>query len=43
MEAVLSSIIKTPYDPIRDFAPIAGIAVAPQVMVINPALRVNDG
>jgi tripartite-type tricarboxylate transporter receptor subunit TctC len=36
--AILSSIIKTPYDPIRDFAPIAGIAVAPQVMVINPGL-----
>ena len=36
--AILSSIIKTPYDPVRDFAPIAGIAVAPQVMVINPGL-----
>ena len=39
--AILSSIIKTPYHPVRDFAPIAGIAVAPQVMVINPGLPVR--
>jgi len=36
--AILSSIIKTPYDPVRDFAPIAGIAVAPQVMVVHPGV-----
>ena len=39
--AVLSSITKTPYDPIRDFAPVATIGVAPQVLVLHPAVPAN--
>lgn len=27
---------KLPYDPIKDFAPVAGIAIVPLVLVVNP-------
>ncbi len=39
--AILSSITKTPYDPVRDFAPVATIGVAPQVLVLHPAVPAN--
>ena len=39
--AILSSLTKTPYDPIRDFSPVATIGVAPQVLVLNAALPAN--
>jgi tripartite-type tricarboxylate transporter receptor subunit TctC len=39
--AILSSITKTPYDPIRDFAPVATIGVAPQVLVLHPSVPAN--
>ncbi len=39
--AILSSLTKTPYDPIRDFAPVATIGVAPQVLVLNTAVPAN--
>ena len=35
---ILSSLTKTPYDPIRDFAPVATIGIAPQVLVLNTAV-----
>lgn len=38
---ILSSITKTPYDPIRDFAPVATIGVAPQVLVLHPSVPAN--
>jgi tripartite-type tricarboxylate transporter receptor subunit TctC len=39
---VNSSLFPTPYDPIRDFAPIATIARSRQILVVNPALPVAD-
>ena len=33
---------KMPYDPIRDFAPIALVAVTPNVLVVNPSLPVSS-
>lgn len=33
---------KSPWDPIKDFAPVAFLTKAPQVIVVNPGLPVND-
>ena len=33
------SLSKVPYDPVKDFAPIARIADAPGVLVVHPAFR----
>ena len=33
---------KLPYDPIKDFAPVAGIAIVPLVLVTNPAFPVTS-
>jgi len=32
---------KVPYDPLRDFEPIAQVTAAPTILVINPALPAN--
>ncbi len=34
----VSLVKKLPYDPLKDFAPIALVAVLPQIIVIHPAL-----
>ncbi len=39
--AILSSLTKTPYDPIKDFAPVATIGASPQVLVLNTAVPAN--
>jgi tripartite-type tricarboxylate transporter receptor subunit TctC len=39
--SILSSLTKTPYDPIKDFAPIASIGYAPQVLVLFPGVPAN--
>jgi tripartite-type tricarboxylate transporter receptor subunit TctC len=39
--AILSSLIRTPYDPVKDFAPIAGLGVSPQVLVLYPGVPAN--
>ena len=39
--AILSSLMKTSYHPIKDFAPIASIGVAPQVLVMHPGVPAN--
>ena len=36
--AILSSLTKTPYDPIRDFAPVATLGISPQEMLVLPKL-----
>lgn len=36
------SLFATPYDAIKDFAPIATIARSRQILVVNPALPVNN-
>jgi len=33
---------KLPYDPIKDFAPVAGIAIVPLVLVTNPSFPVTS-
>jgi len=40
--AILSSLTKTPYDPIKDFSPIASIGYAPQVLVLFPGVPANS-
>jgi len=39
--AILSNLTKTPYDPIKDFAPVATIGISPQVLVLNTAVPAN--
>lgn len=39
---VNSNLFATPYDPIKDFEPIATIARSRQVLVVNPSLAVNN-
>jgi tripartite-type tricarboxylate transporter receptor subunit TctC len=36
------SLSKLPYDPIKDFAPIAHVANVPNVLVVSPTLPVKD-
>jgi tripartite-type tricarboxylate transporter receptor subunit TctC len=36
--SILSSLMETPYDPIRDFAPIGSIGIAPHVLVLHPGV-----
>lgn len=33
---------KLPYDPVKDFLPVAGIAIVPEVLVVNPDVPVKD-
>jgi len=39
--SILPMLMKTPYDPIQDFAPVAGIGISPQVLVVNPGVPAN--
>ena len=39
--SILSSLMKTPYDPVKDFAPVATVGISPQVLVVNPGLAAN--
>jgi tripartite-type tricarboxylate transporter receptor subunit TctC len=36
--SILPLLMKTPYDPIRDFAPVATVAVSPQLLVLHPSV-----
>src|SRR6185436_17924762 len=36
------SLFATPYDAIKDFAPIATIAKSRQILLVNPSLPVNN-
>jgi len=38
---ILSNLTTTPYDPIKDFAPIATLGVSPQVLVLNASVPAN--
>jgi tripartite-type tricarboxylate transporter receptor subunit TctC len=40
--AVLPQLRSLPYDAVRDFTPIARLAVAPNVLVVSPKLGVNS-
>ena len=39
--SILPSVMKTPYDPVRDFAPIATIGIQPHVLVLHPGVAAN--
>jgi tripartite-type tricarboxylate transporter receptor subunit TctC len=39
--SILSNLMKTPYDPIRDFAPVATVAISPQLLVVHPSVSAN--
>ncbi len=39
--SILPMLMKTPYDPVKDFAPVAGIGISPQVLVVNPGVPAN--
>ena len=38
---ILSNLTTTPYDPIKDFAPVATLGVSPQVLVLNASVPAN--
>jgi tripartite-type tricarboxylate transporter receptor subunit TctC len=41
--AINPGLYKTmPYDPVRDFAPVAQVGVTPCVLTVNPSLPVSD-
>ncbi len=42
VNAVNPWLYKLPYDPIGSFVPIAGVATAPNVLVVHPTLPVNS-
>jgi len=35
-------VMKAPFDPVKDFAPVANLIVAPQVMVVRPGLPIKN-
>lgn len=39
--SILPSLIKLPYDPAKDFAPISLVAIAPNLLVVHPSLPVR--
>lgn len=39
---ILSSLMKTPYDPVKDFAPVATVAISPQLLVVHPSVGANS-
>lgn len=39
---IVPHLIKTPYDPIKDFAPVATIASNPLILVVNPSVPANN-
>ena len=36
--SILSNVMKTPYDPVRDFAPVATLGTQPHVLVLHPSV-----
>jgi tripartite-type tricarboxylate transporter receptor subunit TctC len=36
--SILPSVMKTPYDPVRDFAPVATLGIQPHVLVLHPGV-----
>ena len=39
--SILPSVMKTPYDPVRDFAPVATIGIQPHVLVLHPGVSAS--
>lgn len=42
MTIVPSQSAKPPYDPVKDFVPVAKIAVIPLVLAVTPSLKINS-
>ena len=42
MVIVPSQSASPPYDPVRDFTPVAKVAVIPLVLAVSPALKINS-
>jgi tripartite-type tricarboxylate transporter receptor subunit TctC len=40
--AILPSLVKLPYDPVKDLAPISLCAIAPNLLVVHPSLPVRS-
>lgn len=40
-QVITPHVIKVPFDPVKDFAPVANLIVAPQVIVVRPDLPVK--
>ena len=36
--SILTSLMKTPYDPVRDFAPVGTLGTQPHVLVLHPGV-----
>ena len=36
--SILTNLMKTPYDPVRDFAPIGTLGIQPHVLVLHPSV-----
>jgi tripartite-type tricarboxylate transporter receptor subunit TctC len=36
--SILPNVTKTPYDPVRDFAPVATLGIQPHVLVLHPSV-----
>src|SRR5688572_29087904 len=39
--SILPNVMKTPYDPIRDFAPVGTLGLQPHVLVLHPSVAAN--
>ena len=43
INAVSVSLFKNlPYDPVRDFAPVSKVVVAPSILVVHPSVPANN-
>ena len=40
--AIVPSLVPTPYDPVKDFAPIANVARSDYLMVVHPSVTANN-
>jgi tripartite-type tricarboxylate transporter receptor subunit TctC len=40
--SILPSLVKLPYDPAKDFAPVTMAAIAPNLLVVHPSLGVSS-
>lgn len=40
-QVITPHVMKAPFDPVKDFAPVANLIVAPQVMVVRPDLPIK--
>jgi tripartite-type tricarboxylate transporter receptor subunit TctC len=40
--SILPSLVKLPYDPAKDLTPVSLVAIAPNLLVVHPSLRVTS-